>query len=176
MEVISRFGDELEYDLHRFLHLDLLDFFRGVLPWGKLARLILRLPWYSDYKRALEDDLEFWTDYYAGVEDANDLAQSGGGRPSLTGWDEYRELAADLKDQISQQTISLLGPHVPRGKPRPKFKPVPRPKPARVVALEARQQALDDAMEAEFMGMLAPGTPTPEEDTPDVEDPDAPAG
>lgn len=159
MEVISRFGDELEYDLHRFLGLDILDFFRGDLPWGKFHRMILRLPWYSDYKRALEEDLEFWTEYYAQVEDPEELAQSGGGRPSLKGWDEYRELAADLKDQISQQTISLLSPHVPKGKPKPKFKPVVRPVPARIRAMEARQDALDDAFEAEFMGMLAPEEP-----------------
>lgn len=163
MEVISRFGDELEFDLHRFLHLDLLDFFRGELPWGKLARLILRLPWYSDYKRALEEDEEFWTEYFQRVEDPEELAQSGGERPSLTGWDEYRELAAELKDQIAMQTIALLGPHVQKGKPRPKFKPVPRPKPARVRALEARQDALDDQFEAEMMGMLIPEDPRGQE-------------
>lgn len=155
-----RFGDELEYDLHRFCGVDLLDFFSGNLPWGKLQRLMLRLPWYSDYKRALEDDADFWENYYAGVEDANALAQSGDGeRPSMAAWDEWRELAADLKDQLAQQTISLLSPHIPKGKPKPKFRPVKRPKPARVEALEARQQALDDAFEADMMGMLMPDNP-----------------
>lgn len=121
---------------------------------------MLRLPWYSDYKRALEDDMEFWEKHYAAVEDANELAQTGDGeRPSLAAWDEWRELAAELKDQISQQTISLLSPHVPKGKPKPKFRPVKRPKPARVVALEARQQALDDAFEDDMLGMLIPDDP-----------------
>lgn len=139
--------------------MDILDFFSGDLPWGKFQRLLLRLPWFSDYKRALEDDREFWETYYAGVEDANELAQTGGERPSMAAWDEWRELAADLKDQISQQTIALLSPHVPKGKPKPKFRPVPRPKPARVEALEARQKVLDDAYEAEMLGMLYPGDP-----------------
>lgn len=174
MEVILRFGDELEYDLHRFLGLDLLDFFRGELPWGKLQRLMLRLPWYSDYKRALEDDEEFWTDHYARVEDPEELAQSGGERPSLAAWDEWRELAADLKDQIAQQTISLLGPHVPKGKPKPKFKPVARPKPARVRAMDARLQVLDDEFEAEMMRMV--GEVIPEEDTSDIDGPANPPG
>lgn len=165
MEVVSRFGDELEYDLHRFLDLDLLDFFRGDLPWGKFHRMIVRLPWYSDYKRALEEDLEFWTDYYAREDDPEKLAQSDTGeRPSLTSWDEWRELTAELKDHLSQQTISLLSPHVQRGKPKPKFKPVKRPKPARAQALEARQKVLDDAWEAEMMGIVP------------LEDPTAPTG
>lgn len=120
---------------------------------------MLRLPWYSDYKRALEDDEEFWTTYYDRVEDPNELAQAGGERPSLAAWDEWRELAADLKDQIAQQTISLLSPHVAKGKPKPKFKPTVRPKPARVEIMEARQKELDDQFEAEMMGMLIPDTP-----------------
>lgn len=77
----------------------------------------------------------------------------------MAAWDEWRELAADLKDQISQQTIALLSPHVPKGKPKPKFKPARRPKSARVEALEARQKVLDDAYEAEMLGMLYPDDP-----------------
>ena len=154
-----RFGDELEYDLHRFCGVDILDFFSGDLPWGKFHRLLSRLPWYSEYKRAIEDDAEFWETYYAGVEDANELAQTGGEHPSMAAWDEWRELAADLKDQISQQTIALLSPHVPKGKPKPKFKPVKRPKSARMVAMEARQKVLDDAFEDDLLSMLVPDDP-----------------
>lgn len=134
--------------------MDILDFFSGDLPWGKFHRLLLRLPWYSDYKRALEDDAEFWRDHYSHITDPEELSAVPGERPSLTGWDEYRELAAELKDQIAQQTISLLSPHIPKGKPKPKFKPVPRPKPARIRALEAREQELDDALQEEYMGMV----------------------
>ena len=164
---MSRFGDELEYDLHRFCGVDLLDFFRGVHPWGKLHRLMLRLPWYSEYKRALEDDAEFWENYYARVEDPAELEGDPGAPPSLAAWDEWRELAADLKDQLAQQTISLLSPHVPKGKPKPKFKPVKRPKPARAKAAEARLAALDSAWEDDMMGMLVTDDPDERRGPPD---------
>lgn len=171
MEVVLKFGDDLEYDLHRFLGVDLLDFFRGVHPWGKLSRLTVRLPWYSNYKRALEDDEEFWREYYAQVDDPQELSQTAD-RPSMAGWDEWRDMAAEIKDHISMQTISLLSPHVPKGKPKPKFKPVKRPLPARARIHKERQDALDDALEASLIGMLTPDDPraTSPDDDEDDED------
>lgn len=49
-------GAELEADFHTRWGLDILDFFRGRLPWGKLLRLVERLPTASEYRNlALKD-------------------------------------------------------------------------------------------------------------------------
>lgn len=46
-------GDAIEADLHRFYHLDLLDFERGDLSVRKLAVLVRQLPADSALSRAL---------------------------------------------------------------------------------------------------------------------------
>lgn len=46
----------MEFDLHRFLNLDLLDFFRGIFTWDKFLRLVALLPSGSAYWAARADD------------------------------------------------------------------------------------------------------------------------
>lgn len=53
---MDRYGDSLEYDLHHFLGLDLLDFFRGRHSWGKLLRLIAKLPSTALSREAMAQD------------------------------------------------------------------------------------------------------------------------
>lgn len=55
---MDRYGDSLEYDLHHFLGLDLLDFFRGRYSWGKLRRLIEKLPSTALWREAMAQDDE----------------------------------------------------------------------------------------------------------------------
>lgn len=55
--------------MHHELGLDILDFFRGILPWGKLHRMLGRLPQGSQYWAARADDDEA-ADQYLDTEDA----------------------------------------------------------------------------------------------------------
>ena len=49
-------GAELEADFHTRWGLDIHDFFRGRLPWGKLMRLVERLPTASEYRNLVLKD------------------------------------------------------------------------------------------------------------------------
>lgn len=78
----------------------------------------------------------------------------GDGKPHLDQWDEWRELAADIRDAVHQQTVMLVASRTPKGKPRPGFKPVPRPESAMQRALKAREKELEALLEDDFMGLL----------------------
>jgi hypothetical protein len=55
---VGRYGDQVEYDLHHELGLDILDFFRGRLSWAKLTRLIRQFPSDSLTAEAMAEDDE----------------------------------------------------------------------------------------------------------------------
>ncbi|MGK9270499.1 hypothetical protein KXR83_05800 [Williamsia muralis] len=158
VELIDRFGDQIEYDLHKHLGVDLLDFFRGVLPWEKLDRLLPQLPWQSQFKKAMENDPEQARKYAEQFTDLEqfDSQEASTAGPSIFDWDEWRELSADISDKISEQIVAALLPHIPKGKSRPKVKPVRRPKTARQKAVAARKRALEQIeqseIEAAFLG------------------------
>ena len=100
----------------------------------------------------MQDDEEVAKSYAAGIDDLADI--DGASSPQLGNWDEWRELAADIQDAINAQTISLVSSQIEKGKPRPKFKPVPRPEPAMQRAIKAREKELEAQMEDSFMGIL----------------------
>lgn len=58
MSFVDRYGDSLEYDLHHFLGLDLLDFFRGKYSWRKLHSIIWKLPSTALSQEAMAQDDE----------------------------------------------------------------------------------------------------------------------
>lgn len=91
-------------------------------------------------------------EYAAGINDLS--AFDSDGKPPLSQWDEWSELAADISDAVNSQTIALISSKIERGKPRPKFKPAPRPMPAMQRAVKAREKELESLMENGFMGML----------------------
>lgn len=67
--LIDRYGDAIEYDLHAFFRLDLLDFFRHKVSWRKLEVLLTRLPSGSAFWAARADDDEAAAAYIAFVGD-----------------------------------------------------------------------------------------------------------
>ena len=56
--LLDRYGHGIEYDLHKYCGLDVLDFFRGVLPWPKLVRLAFRFPIDGFFRAEYEMDYE----------------------------------------------------------------------------------------------------------------------
>lgn len=156
VELIDRFGDQIEYDLRKYqCGMDLLDFFRGVYPWTLLDRILPQLPWQSQFKKALENDADQALKYAEQFTDLDQFDADSGG-PSLYDWDEFRELSADISDKISEQIVAALLPHIPKGKAKPKVKPVKRPKTARQRAVMARKRELEKLeqwdIEAAFLG------------------------
>lgn len=120
-----------------------------------MKRLLRGLPWYSLYRRAVQDDPDVAEAYASSVTDSTELEPSD--HPSLREWDEHRELSADIIDAINNQTVSMISSQIPKGKPRPKFRPTKRPNPAMQRALKARRKELDSALEDDLMRQLDRG-------------------
>lgn len=157
VELVDKFGDDIEYDLH-YLGLDLLDFFRGIHPWGKLFRITSRLPWHSQFRKAVESDVEGAEEWASSLklEDIDRLMETTR-EPSLFEWDERRELAADIVDAMNFNTIMMIAVNTKKKSKRPKFKPVPRPKTARQKALAARKRVLEKQEADEIIAQMTGG-------------------
>lgn len=130
--------------------MDLLDFFRGVYPWGKLYRLIAQLPWWSKYKLLLADD-----DEYAEQVRAATGGGTGSRRPSLTDWDPHRELVAELRDGFAgmQAAIANAAANRKKGSQAVKPKPTPRPK----TAAQRAEQRADYQVHLDIVKQVLPG-------------------
>lgn len=121
IHVVDRYGPQIEADLHReFAGLDLLDFFRGKHPWGKLRRLLGQLPANSKYIVAQRADEEYVAQLAAqGV----DLSATGG-EMTEDGYGTVEVRLDNLTDAVMHLQHTLVA--VNGGKPGP-FKGVKRP-------------------------------------------------
>lgn len=118
---MDRYGPQIEADFHKEFSLDLLDFFRGKYPWGKLLRLLEMLPTTSKYITKQRNDEEYIEQL---VEMGVDFTATGG---DLTE-DGYGPLEArvdNLVDAVFHLEHTLVA--VNGGKPG-SFKGVKRPR------------------------------------------------
>lgn len=82
IHVIDRYGPQIEADLHREFGLDLLDFFRGEHPWGKLLRLLDQMPVTSKYiiaQRADDDYVQRLVDSGIDLNAKQEMTEDGYG-------------------------------------------------------------------------------------------------
>lgn len=118
---MDRYGPAIEYDLHALLGLDLLDWFRGVYPWGKLDRLLAQLPQGSAYWAARADDDEVAELYVAEHPERDTKPQ----RPPLNEQTRTNQLLAAAVDAVStlvaQQATQMSGNTV-----KPAYLPSPQ--------------------------------------------------
>lgn len=150
---MDRFGPELEYDLHP-LGLDLLDFIRGVHPWGKLLRIADQLPRSSRYQAALADDDEMVERYLAEVGTERDELEREGKihRPrTMADWDGTTGLLADVLDAVNELHASFGAANSKSGN-RPRVNRYPRP----VVALDRARNRRDLAQADEVRRAFSP--------------------
>lgn len=88
--------------------------------------MINNLPPHSRYKLALEDDDELREEviaYYGGKMPPSRP-------PSLDSWTAMDEMLAVITDGLNAVQHAIIAVNTPKGKPRPKFTPVRRPKTA----------------------------------------------
>lgn len=117
--MVSKYGDEIEVDLHREYGVDLLDFFRGRFSWRKLYLLIQKLPSRALFHEAIADDREF-------AEQFIDAPQ-GSGAPRVS---EYSQEVARL-DLVVEHLAALTATVVAMAGGKPgRLKPMPRPETA----------------------------------------------
>lgn len=97
----------------------MLDFFRGVHSWRKLANLLDRLPLSSAYREAWSNDPEV-ADFLL------DQPEPPPSRPQvpLSEYDTQTALLADVLDRLGDVIVAVVGSA--GGKP-PKLPPAPRP-------------------------------------------------
>lgn len=154
MSLVDRYGPELEYDLHG-RGVDLLDFIRGVHPWGKLLRLAGQLPASSRYQAALADDDDAVREYLSVVgEDHDERVRSGEipRRPrTMAGWSEELAGIADMVDAVNQLHATLSQVNSKSGT-RPKVARYPRP----VLAVDRARRERDLTVVASVRNMFGP--------------------
>ena len=127
VNLIDRYGDAIEHDLHAHFNLDLLDFFRHKLSWRKLEVLLDRLPSGSAYWAAKMDDDEVARAIYARQKDQPKRAYA----PPLQEMSLTNQLMLDLLDMQSVIAAQLK---VLAGAKPGALKPMPRPTTAMVRA------------------------------------------
>ncbi|MFI8976919.1 hypothetical protein ACIGO9_28835 [Nocardia asteroides] len=108
--------------------MDLLDFFRGVLPWSKLARFLKSLPPGSRYEAAMAMDFDVAEYQFAATQSAkSDGAKSPDPRTSSAGHDLQVQTLMTIADLIQQLQVTLIAVNLPEGKQPPKLRLLPRP-------------------------------------------------
>ncbi|WP_109523666.1 MULTISPECIES: hypothetical protein [Nocardia] len=146
--------------------MDLLDFFRGHLPWSKLGRFLKQLPAGSRYQADIEMDFDVAERRFAeereAAEKAGDTVESPKLEPSSSaGHDLQVQMLMMIADYIQQLQLTLIGVNLPEGKTLPKPQYIPRPVPA-IEVVRARHTAADDDAQVDValaeMG-FAPATP-----------------
>lgn len=107
---------------------DLLDFFRGKRPWAQLVRIVERLGPWSHTGRAIadDDDLQREREARLGVK----AAAKRSGRPRLQDWSETDEILATLRDVAERISVTVVQVNTEKGKSKPRFTPVRRPRTA----------------------------------------------
>lgn len=145
MSFVDRYGESLEYDLHHFLGLDLLDFFRGRFSWRKLHSLIGKLPSTSLSQEAMAQDDELAGESVGALADHKDTG------PRLAEYSQESQrldVVTDLLQSLIVTTVAANG-----GKPS-RVRPAKRPETAFTRAKAAMEQArftglLDEVAEAQ---------------------------
>lgn len=138
--------------------MDLLDFFRGVLPWSKLRRLLERLPAHGHYKSALSSD-ESLTPMWERIA----LTTEDDPPPTMLGWSpEYTMLVA-LVEAVRNLIAVTVAVNSKDGRVD---NPPSMPRP--VTALQkARNKARDDARKTRVAALVTPlPAPDPQPDPP----------
>lgn len=120
VNLIDRYGDAIEYDLHAYFNLDLLDFFRHKLSWRKLEVLLDRLPSGSAFWAARVDDDEVARAIYAQQKDQPKRVYA----PPLQEMSLTNQLMLDLLDM---QTVIAAQLKVLAGAKPGALKPLARP-------------------------------------------------
>jgi hypothetical protein len=125
IEVIDRFGDEIEFDLLE-RGVCLYDFFTGRRPWAQLERILARLPRHSHYKAAMDNDED-----YARVA----LALSGSdevrpGPVPLAGYSELAVRMDNIFDAVNALNETLIAVYSSKNRARPRPTRAPRPQTA----------------------------------------------
>lgn len=129
---MDRYGEALEYDLHHFLGLDLLDFFRGRHSWRKLRSLIVKLPSTSLSQEAMAQD----DDLAQELGDAIGNHKDTGPRLAEYTLEAQRlDLVTDLLQGLTATLVAANG-----GKPG-RVRPAKRPETAFTRAREAATMA-----------------------------------
>lgn len=126
VQLVDRYGDELDYDFHARLgiNLDELWFRTGAEPWEKLLSLAGQLPPDSRYMAALYDDDDMVAAY---------IAEHGHPEPSRTdltleGWTPERAQLVSLTEAVMGMHRTLIAIH---SKTQPPEAPkLPRPRTA----------------------------------------------
>ncbi|WP_433662444.1 hypothetical protein ACQPW1_10000 [Nocardia sp. CA-128927] len=111
--------------------MDLLDFFRGELPWAKLIRFLRQLPDGSRYRaaQALDPGL---AEHLLWLEENEPEGESPSstktlGPTSSAGYDLTARLLLTIGDLIQQNTATMVAINLPPKAQAPKVEPLPRP-------------------------------------------------
>lgn len=153
VELVDRYGPEIEYDFLALLHgVDLSDWFsgRGAPAWGKLVRLTDQLPPHSRFKAAMLDDDEFAAAIGVSDEETNgDKPQ----RISLADYDPMVAKLTDVCDLLIGLRTTLVAVNSEKGKGPKDTKYMPRPETAfDRLRRRKRQEKL-----SELRNLLVPG-------------------
>ncbi|MFC9995754.1 hypothetical protein [Nocardia sp. NPDC127526] len=135
--------------------MDLLSFFRGELPWAKLARFLRQLPDGSRYRASQAMDMDL-AEHLVKLEEAEEAqrltAPAEDADPimrSSAGYDLSAHLLLTICDRLQILNATLIAVNLPPGKHPPQPEPMPRPVSAADV-LRARHERdrAQDAMSA----------------------------
>lgn len=136
--------------------LDLLDFFRGIHPWTKLYRILAKLPQGSWYRADLDLDPDLAKRLFD-IEEQQRARNGGDSRVeeprnqvrSSAGHDMTASLLMTVCDLLQQQTQTLIGVNLPKGKRPPKIHPMPRPiSKLEVMRREREEDSVNEALSA----------------------------
>lgn len=138
--MVSKYGDEVEVDLHREFGVDLLDFFRGRYSWRKLGMFLRKLSPRSLANEAMLDDPEM-----------AELFLNAPAGPSAPRVSEYSAEVARL-DLVIEHLAALTATVASAfgGKPG-RLKPMPRPETAVTRLERARQVERYDSLVDEVL-------------------------
>lgn len=113
VQLVDRYGDAIEYDLHTRAGLDLLDFFRGKYSWRKLLVILDHLPVGSAYwaARAGDDELAEELAVKLRADEKRGAPTQEGGAPALSDMTLTNQTLMSLVDaaMITNALLDRLG-------------------------------------------------------------------
>lgn len=118
-DLINRYGNELEYDLHAYLGLNLSDWFigRDAHAWGKLNRLAMQLPAHGRFKAAILDDDEYARS--VGLPEVSDDESKRG--PTYVDYDPQIARLTDIADLLISLRSTLIAVNSEKKVKEPKY-------------------------------------------------------
>lgn len=151
IELVDRYGPEIEYDMHAFLNVDMCDWFSGrsAPAWGKLVRLTDRLPPHSRFKAAMMDDDDFAERVGLPLDDGENKSP----KVPLEDYDPLVAKLTDVCDLLIGLRTTLVAVNSDKGKGPKDTKYMPRPQTAfDRLRVKKRQEKLN-----ELKSLLLPG-------------------